>query len=65
MANQFLVQIHDYISRQIEVVLKDRGEAREQGNEKRLAFFDGHLAELRLIREFLSDSFDLTTQKYF
>ena len=65
MANQFLVEIHDYISRQIEAGLKDRGEAREQDNEKRLAFFDGYLAESRLIRDFLSDSFDLTTQKYF
>ena len=65
MANQFLVEIHGYISRQIEADLKDKGVARDQGDDKRLAFIDGHLFELHLIREFLSERFDLTTQKYY
>ena len=65
MANQFLVEIHDYITRQIETDLKDKGAAGGQGDEKRLAFIDGHLFELYLIREFLSERFDLTTQKYY
>jgi hypothetical protein len=65
MANQFLVEIHDYISRRIEAGMKERGEAQDQGDKERLAFMDGHLFELRLIREFLSERFNLTTQKYF
>jgi hypothetical protein len=65
MANAFLVEIHDYISRQIETSLKYREEARDRRDEKRLAFIDGHLIELRLMRQFLSERFDLTTQKYF
>jgi hypothetical protein len=65
MANQFLVEIHDYISRQLEAGLKESGEARNRGDEKRLAFMNGHLSELRLIRTFLSEHFDLTTQMYY
>ena len=65
MANAFLVEIHDYISRQIEANLKYREEARDRRDEKRLAFIDGHLVELRLMRQFLSERFDLATQKYF
>jgi hypothetical protein len=65
MANAFLVEIHDYISRQIEASLKYREEARDRSDEKRLAFIDGHLLELQLMRQFLSERFDLTTQKYF
>lgn len=65
MANQFLVEIHDYITQQMESCLKYREEARSRGDEKRLAFIDGHLLELRLMREFLSERFNLTTQKYY
>ena len=65
MANAFLVEIHDYISRQIETSLKYREEAQVRGDEKRLAFIDGHLLELRLMRRFLSERFNLTTQKYY
>lgn len=65
MANAFLVEIHDYISRQIEASLKYREEAQDQGDEKRLAYIDGHLVELRLVREFLSEHFNLATQKYY
>lgn len=65
MANQFLVEIHDYITRQMAADLEERGAARTRGDEKRLTFIEGHLFELRLIREFLSERFDLTTQKYY
>jgi hypothetical protein len=65
MANQFLVEIHDYITQQMEACLKYREEAWARGDEKRLAFIDGHLLELRLMREFLSERFNLTTQKYY
>jgi hypothetical protein len=65
MANAYLAEIHDYISRQIEVGLKYRGEAKNRGDEKRIAFLDGNLFELRLMREFLSEHFNLSTQKYY
>ena len=65
MANLFLVEIHNHISREIESDLKDRENARKRGDENRLSFLDGRLSELRLIRTYLSDHFDLDTQKYY
>ena len=65
MANQFLTEIHDHISRRIESDLKNRHHALATGDEKRLAFVDGRLSELRLMRRYLSEHFDLATQKYY
>jgi hypothetical protein len=65
VANQFLVEIHDYISRQIESGVKDRTDAQSRQDVERTAFMDGKIDELEMIRRFLSDHFDLTTQKYY
>ena len=65
MANQFLTEIHDHISRQIEADLKQRNKAQAMRDEKRFAFLDGKLFELRLMRSYLSEHFNLTTQKYY
>ena len=65
MANQFLVEIHDHISRQIEAGGKDRFDAQSRQDSDRMAFMDGKLSELRMIRSFLTEHFDLTTQKYY
>lgn len=65
MANQFLVEIHDYISRQIELGLTDRQAALDRADVERLCFLDGRLDELRLLRAYLSEHFDLATQKYY
>lgn len=65
MANQFLVEIHDYISRQIEAGGRDRADAQSRQDEDRTAFMDGKISELKMIRRFLSDHFDLNTQTYF
>jgi uncharacterized protein YgfB (UPF0149 family) len=65
MANQFLVEIHDYISGRIEAGVKDRSEAQSIQDTDRAAFMDGKINELKMIRRFLSDHFDLSTQKYY
>ncbi len=65
MANQFLVEIHNHISEKIESDLKDRDKAQATSDARRLAFLDGRLSELRLIRAYLSGHFDLDTQKYY
>ena len=65
MANQFLVEIHDYISRRIEAGHKERSDAQTRHDAQRAAFMDGRIDELKAIRRFLSDHFDLTTQKYY
>ncbi len=65
MSNQFLVEIHDFISRQIETGLEGRDVALDRADEDRLCFLDGKLDELRSIRAYLSEHFDLVTQKYY
>jgi predicted transcriptional regulator len=65
VANQFLVEIHAYISRQIEAGLKERSDAQSGHDAQRAAFMDGRVDELKTMRRFLSDHFDLTTQKYY
>ncbi len=65
MSNQFLVEIHDFISRQIETGLEGRNVVLDRADEDRLCFLDGKLDELRSIRAYLSEHFDLVTQKYY
>ncbi len=65
MANQFLVEIHAYISRRIEAGLEDRSDAQSRQDAQRVAFMDGCIDELKTVRRFLSDHFDLTTQRYY
>jgi len=65
MANQFLVEIHDFISRQIDACRQDRAEAQARGDANREAFKDGKIHEFERMRTFLSAHFDLSTQKYY
>ncbi len=65
MANQFLVEIHDHISHLMEAGDKDRTDAQSRQDSDRMAFMDGRLSELKRIRRFLTEHFDLTTQKYY
>ena len=65
MANQFLVEIHEYISRQIEAGIRDQTDARTRGDGDREVFMEGKISELKKIRSFFSDHFDLNTQKYY
>lgn len=65
MANQFLVEIHDHISRLIDAGGRDLADAQSRQDPDRKAFMEGKLSELKLIRRFLTDHFDLTTQKYY
>lgn len=62
---QELAEIHDYISRQIEIGLKERDKTLSRGDECHLYFIKGKISELRRIRTYLSDHFDLITQKYY
>ena len=65
MANQFLVEIHDHISRRIETGVKELADAQSRGDDPHTVFMEGKINELKIIRLYLSDHFDLTTQKYY
>ena len=65
MANQFLVEIHEYISLQIDAGIKNIADARSRRDQDRMVFMEGKIDELKIIRTFLSDHFNLSTQKYY
>lgn len=65
MANQYLVQIHQYITEQIGESQKHQAAASVDQDAWETRFYDGKLAELRKIRAFLSEHFDLHTQHYY
>ena len=65
MANQFLVEIHRYLSRQIDTADRARQEARSLGDSARQAFYAGKIDELHKLRAYISEKFDLLTQKYY
>ncbi len=65
MANDYLVEIHNYITQKIKESTATKDRARKQGNTREICFHSGQLAELIAIRDFLSTRFDLDTQKYY
>ena len=62
MPNDYSVEIHNYISRQIELT-KQSLAATETDLEQQ--FFRGKLDELQRLRKFLQDNIDLKDFNYF
>jgi hypothetical protein len=65
LANQYLVEIHDYVTRQIEAASKAMQEAATLGDRKQQRFNAGKIDELKALRAYISKTFDLLTQKYY
>ncbi|MGD9015889.1 MAG: hypothetical protein PVH30_00805 [Desulfobacterales bacterium] len=65
MANSYLVDCHDHITGQMALAERRLQEARDAGNLLEMAFCEGQVEEWRLLRRFLSDHFDLTSQRYY
>ncbi len=65
MANQFLIEIHDYLSRHIEAAGGAMQEAATLGDRKRQQFNAGKMDELKALRAYISERFDLLTQRYY
>jgi hypothetical protein len=64
MANQYLVDIHQYVSEQMDLARRQRTEAVEQKEACRVRYLDGKLQEFLLLKAFLTDQFNLTTCRY-
>ncbi len=65
MANSYLVDCHEHITRQMALSERRRQEAHHAGNRMESAFCEGQMDEWRQLRRFLSDHFDLTSQRYY
>jgi len=64
MANQFLVEIHQYLKEKVAESNKQKKEAEEQYTIDQASFHEGYLKELQLLKEFVSKNYNLTTCKY-
>jgi hypothetical protein len=65
MANQFLVEIHHYLSRQIEAADEALQEAAFRQDREQQQFNTGQMDELKALRAYISEAFDLQTQTYY
>ena len=65
MANQYLVDIHDYITSKINTAQEAKKFAVQKEDPTRISHLDGQLDELNELRQFLKQHYDLATQKYY
>jgi hypothetical protein len=65
MANQFLIEIHNYLSRHMEVADRAMQEAATLGDRQHQQFNAGKVDELKALRAYVSENFDLSTQEYY
>ena len=65
MANDYLIEIHNYISGKI-VRAQNRKDRADSNNELESSrFYEGQLEEWHYLRAYLAEKIDLKTQKYF
>ena len=65
MANDYLVEIHRFISEKIKAAQSGRADALTRGDPVTESLFNGQLRELYGLRAFMAERMDLITQKYY
>jgi hypothetical protein len=65
MANQYSVEIHQYISDKIAAATRRQKKAEAASDTAARQFYAGQLYELEKIREYMARNIDLKTQKYY
>jgi hypothetical protein len=65
MANEYLVEIHKYISERIVSAENKKMTADANNEQDSRRFYEGQLQEWLKMRRYLANKVDLKTQKYF
>ena len=65
MANEYSVEIHQYISEKIAAATRQQKKAEAANDSAARQFYAGQLYELEKIREYMAQNIDLKTQKYY
>ena len=65
MANEYLIEIHNYISEKIASAQNRKNEATADNKLELRRFYEGQLKEWHHLRKYLAETVDLKTQKYF
>ena len=65
MPHAFSVEIHDYLSNKILLLEKNQRKAVQEEDAVLQSYYEGQLLELTSMRHYLTEHFDLKTQKYY
>lgn len=65
MANEYLVGIHFFLSEKIKEAEQSAKIADQKGDRASRQFYNGKLYELKQIRKYISENFNLETQVYY
>ncbi|MBW2368233.1 MAG: hypothetical protein JRH15_10135 [Deltaproteobacteria bacterium] len=65
MANQFLVDIHQFIVDQLACSRQAIKSAKACGNTKTVNFHEGRVEEFLVFRKLIDENFNLNTQSYY
>ena len=65
MANEYLIEIHNYISEKIVYAQNRKDEADAKNELESQWFYEGQLKEWHLLRTYLAEKVNLKTQKYY
>ena len=65
MPNDYLIGCHAFINHELSQAETLQRQAETIGDTRQAAFYAGQIEELSMLRGFLSEHFDLTTQQYF
>ena len=65
MANQYLIEIHNYINTKIADAQVAKKATAQREDSAQISYLNGQLDELDALRRFLKDHFDLPTQSYY
>ena len=65
MANEYLIEIHNFISKKIVCAQNRIDEVKANNELESQRFYEGELKEWHYLRAYLTQKVDLKTQKYF
>ena len=65
MANEYLIDIHNYISEKIDRAQNRKDDAHANNDLELQQFYEGQLKEWHHLRTYLAEKVNLKTQKYF
>ena len=65
MTHEYAKEIHQFIAERIETSEKAQQNAESSGDQREKRYQEGKLKEYLALRKLLTESYDLSTQKYF
>lgn len=65
MAHQYSVEIHSFLGKKLEETEENLEKARSGGNREEIRYQEGRLEALKILRQHMTEKFDLANRKYY